>query len=537
MKTNTAVSEGPQFVLSNLSPGLAQKRFALAVVLGSLAIFVMISFGPLGGVRLRRVDAFTPAYVTAMFICQAITAILLYAQFSILRSRAILVIASGYLFSALMLIPFALVFPGVFAPGPGLLGGVQSTSWLWCFGHVGFPLFTIGYALLKKDTNSSGGFWRGTMRAQISLSVALTAAIVCVAALFFIVGEAILPRVAFDYGHFTDLWPYLIGAPVAFANVSAFIILWGRRHSMLDLWLIVVIFLNLIEVVLSYYPHPIRFSVGSYAVRTIGFLASGLVLSVLLYEITTLYGSLLDVLLRQRREREARRMTGDTIIAAIAHEVKQPLTAMITSADAGFRFLDRATPNLDKAKGAFKRIVADGHRAEAIVESIRSNFKIDDRTKTPLNVNELIRGAIAMERADLQKHRILVQAVPNAGLPEVRGNQVQLQQVLLNLITNAIDAMASKNEPRVLLVKSEVHEDTGIVVSVADTGAGINPQDIDRIFNPLYTTKSDGMGMGLSICRAIVEAHHGRLWVTPNAPCGAVFQFTLRANNPVSARA
>ena len=122
-------------------------------------------------------------------------------------------------------------------------------------------------------------------------------------------------------------------------------------------------------------------------------------------------------------------------------------------------------------------------------------------------------------------------------LPKVRGDRVQLQQVLLNLITNAIDAMAAKDEPRVLCVKSEAYEGDGVVVSVADTGAGIVSQDIERIFSPLFTTKSDGMGMGLSICRSIIEAHDGRLWVAPNTPRGAVFQFTLRANGPMSAGA
>jgi signal transduction histidine kinase len=199
------------------------------------------------------------------------------------------------------------------------------------------------------------------------------------------------------------------------------------------------------------------------------------------------------------------------------------------------RFLDRAIPNLDRAKEAFKRIVADGHRAGAVVEAIRSNFRSDVRTRTSLDVNELIREALVVEGGDLQKHGILVRAEPNEQLPEVRGNRVQLQQVLLNLITNAIDAMAAKDEPRVLCVKSEAYEGDGVVISVADTGAGIGSQDIDRIFNPLFTTKSDGMGMGLSICRAIIEAHDGRLWVAPNTPQGAVFRFTLPPNNSISA--
>jgi signal transduction histidine kinase len=210
---------------------------------------------------------------------------------------------------------------------------------------------------------------------------------------------------------------------------------------------------------------------------------------------------------------------------------------MITSANAGFRFLDRSTPNLERAKDAFKQIAADGHRAGDVVGSIRAIFKHDARTRTLLDVNELIRDALALEHFDLQKHQILVEAEPNKGLPEVFGDRIQLQQVLLNLIMNAIDAMATEDEPRVLCVKSEPHEGDAVVISVADSGTGINSQDMARIFNPLFTTKSDGMGMGLSICRAIVEAHAGRLWVTSNSPRGAVFQFTLRAVNPATAQA
>ena len=182
---------------------------------------------------------------------------------------------------------------------------------------------------------------------------------------------------ASDSRQFSPLWPYLIGAPVALANLSALVVLWVRRRSMLDLWLIVVICLYLIEVPLSYYPDPERFSVGWYTVRVFGVLSSCIVLIVLLYEIETLYARLLGAVLAQRREREARLMTGDAVAASIAHEVKQPLTAMVTSADAGFRFLDRPTPNLDRAKEAFKLIAADGHRAGAVIENIRANFRND----------------------------------------------------------------------------------------------------------------------------------------------------------------
>jgi signal transduction histidine kinase len=528
-----AVPEEQHFILSTLAPSPAQKRLALAVVLAILIVFALITFGPLKGVHPGRVDAFVPAYATAIFVCDSITAILLFAQFSIVRSRATLVIACGYLFAALILIPWMLVFPGVFVP-MGLMGGMQSTSWIYFFQHAVFPLFVIGYALLK-DGNPDKRSWQGTLRAQIVLSIALTVAMVAAAAVVFIAGEALLPRVTSDSTHLSPLWPYA-GAPVALVSVAAIVVLWKRRRTALDLWLMVVMLLFSVEIPLSYYPDPERFSLGWYAVRIFGILASSIVLMVLLHEIATLYARLLGAVLAQRREREARLLTGDAVAATLAHEVRQPLTAMITSADAGLRFLDRSVPNLERAKEAFRLIAADGHRAGEVVASIRATFRKDLRKRTALDINELIQDALAMESGDLQKYRIVVQAEPNTKLPEVRGDRIQLQQVLLNLITNAIHAMAINDERRVLSVKSDVFEGDEVVVSVADTGTGIASQDVDRIFNPLFTTKSDGMGMGLSICRAIIEAHGGRLWFTPNAPSGAIFHFTLSGNNPATAR-
>jgi C4-dicarboxylate-specific signal transduction histidine kinase len=205
----------------------------------------------------------------------------------------------------------------------------------------------------------------------------------------------------------------------------------------------------------------------------------------------------------------------------------QSLTAMVTTADAGLSFLDRSVPNLDKAKEAFRHIAADGHRAGGVIGSIRANFKSDLGDRTTFGVAEFIDEALAIGRNDLQKHRIAVEAKSNGQLPPIRGNRIQLQQVLVNLITNAIDAMASKDEPRILSIQSEAYEGNRVKISVADTGGGVSSQDVDRIFTPLYTSKPDGMGMGLSICRAIIEAHEGQLWFVPNSPRGAVFQFTL----------
>ena len=194
-------------------------------------------------------------------------------------------------------------------------------------------------------------------------------------------------------------------------------------------------------------------------------------------------------------------------------------------------------PNVDEAKVTLKQIAADGHRAASVIGSIRASFRKEVPNRASLDVNELIGEGLALARGDLQRHRILVQAEPNAQVPQVRGDRIQLQQVLLNLITNAIDSMAAKDGARVLCVRSEVRDGGGVIVSVADTGTGIGSQELERIFNPLFTTKSGGMGMGLSICRSIIEAHDGRLWVAPNEPEGAVFQFMLPSDGMTSAGA
>jgi signal transduction histidine kinase len=345
-----------------------------------------------------------------------------------------------------------------------------------------------------------------------------------------------MPRISLDPVHFSTLWLYVAGS-LALWSVLTLIVLWILRRSVLDLWLMVVICAYAIEIYLVAFPGLARFSGGWYAGRVFGFVSGSLVLFVLLYEITTLYARLLRAVFAQRREREARLMTGDAVSASIAHEIKQPLSGMITNADAGLRWLDRTTPDLDKAKASFKLIISDGHRAGAVIESIRAIFKKDARNRTLLDINELVGDALALVGDELQKHRVSVQAEQNEQLPRVKGDRVQMQQVLLNLITNAIDSMVAKDGSRVLCVRSEVHGGGGVIVSVADTGTGIGPQELERIFNPLFTTKSGGMGMGLSICRSIIEAHDGQLWVAPNKPEGAVFQFMLRADGTTSAGA
>src|SRR3979490_403543 len=218
VKAAAVVPEEQHFILSSLQPRHANGRIALAVVLVLLVAFFITEVGPLSTIQLGRIDAFIPAYATAMFVNDSITAVLLFAQFSILRSRAPLAIASGYLFTALIIIPWMLTFPGIFTPS-GLLGaGLQSTSWLYTLWHAGFAMFVIAYALLR-DTDPAKRLWRRSAAPAILSSVALTATVVCAATFIVTAGDALLPRINLDRVHFSTVWLYLAGCLVLFSFV------------------------------------------------------------------------------------------------------------------------------------------------------------------------------------------------------------------------------------------------------------------------------------------------------------------------------
>ena len=349
--------------------------------------------------------------------------------------------------------------------------------------------------------------------------------------------------------HPLSLFRRIIGGMVVLAlGGIALWLLWPRQRSLLDQWLVVALCALLLEVALASVLSAGRYNLAWYAGRFYQLVTATVVMVVLLAEMARLYAGLArsNTMLQrermmlqraidaQRRERDARLMTGDAVAATIAHEVKQPLAAMITRSDTGLRWLDRAVPDLDKAKAEFMQIAADGHRAAAVIESIRANFRKDARVRAPFDVDNLIEEAIALLQDDLKSHRISVKVERSARPLRVMGDRIQLQQVLLNLITNAIEAMATVDGPRVLAVSSNVRDDGGVMISIADTGTGIDAQDVQRVFNPLFTTKSGGMGMGLSICRSIIEAHDGMLWVVPNAPRGSIFQFVLGADTASS---
>ncbi|MEA3026313.1 MAG: hypothetical protein QOF91_1598 [Alphaproteobacteria bacterium] len=217
------------------------------------------------------------------------------------------------------------------------------------------------------------------------------------------------------------------------------------------------------------------------------------------------------------------------LTASIAHEVNQPIAATVANASAGLRWLAAQPPDLKEVRDAFDSIIKDGNRAGDVIDRIRALIKKVPARKTPIDINEMILETITLTRGEIERHSILLRTELADDVPQILGDRVQLQQVILNLIVNAIEAMSESNEgPRELLIRSEIELPDGVMVTVRDSGPGLKPESLNRLFEAFYTTKPAGMGMGLSICRSITEAHGGRLWATANTPRGAVFQFTLR---------
>ena len=218
--------------------------------------------------------------------------------------------------------------------------------------------------------------------------------------------------------------------------------------------------------------------------------------------------------------------TAGELSASIAHEVNQPLAGIVANANAGMRWLAAATPDIARANAAFKQIVAAGHHASDVIASVRALFKRDIEKRVPLDINQLIHNAVTLERLEFEKHDIPLRLELSEWLPQVTGDRVQLLQVILNLVRNAIEAMEGSST-RVLYIASQVDESSGVLVSIEDSGIGIDEQAMKHIFDSLFTTKSRGFGIGLSICRSIIDSHHGRLWATSTVGKGSVFYFKL----------
>ena len=223
------------------------------------------------------------------------------------------------------------------------------------------------------------------------------------------------------------------------------------------------------------------------------------------------------------------------LTASIAHEIKQPLTALVMNGHASLEWLSASPPNLDKVRQSTEKIIQDGTRAGAVLSRIRALFKKEASIKDWVDINDVIQELMVLVRAEAQKSHISIRTDLAHDLPKVMGDRVQLQQVVLNLMMNGMDAIgAAKSNLKDLMVHSWKQGESEIGVKIEDTGVGLEPENAEKIFDPFFTTKPHGIGMGLSISRSIIEAHEGKLWATPRPAGGTIFQFTIPVRAPNS---
>ena len=482
-------------------------------------------FAPFADRPLPRLEAFVPFFEAIILVTDFITSVLLFAYFSIYHFRALLALASGYLFTAMIVIPHLLTFPGVFSP-TGLLGaGLQSTAWLYLFWHVGFPGALLIYAWLRHEKRVNTATQSPNLPAFV-WSVTIVFSLVCGLTWLATAGEEFLPRLYLDRTHVAPINIYAITCLILICATALAALGIGRR-SVLDQWLMIVALALILEAAFVAVLSGERFSLGFYAGRVFSLIASTVVLVVLLAETLRMYARLARLNSMLQRERMNKLMNLEVMAASISHEVRQPLAAIALNGGAALRFLGRTPPDLEEVRSFLNMMVNESHRAGQVFDNLRPLFGSADKGQEKVDVNEVVAGVLHALRTEFKDRKIEARVELTAELPPIMGNRGQLREVIVNLVHNAIEAMAEVNDDcRVLQVRTG-HQDDAITMTVEDSGPGIDPEKVGRIFDAFVTTKPGGMGLGLAICQMIIQRHAGNISASPAHPRGAVFQIVL----------
>jgi two-component system sensor histidine kinase/response regulator len=526
------VGDRPSFLL-NQAAGAAERRRALAVLIASALAFVVLA--PLARRQLPAVPAFIPVYESALVIIDLITAVLLFGQYRILRSRALLVLGSGYLFTALIATAHALTFPGLFAPS-GLLGaGPQSTAWLYMFWHAGFPLFVLAYALLPREAAPSHTGW--------ALGVPAAAVAGCGALVVLATGgEHLLPAIM-QGNRYTPAMLGTVGSVWLFSLV-ALGVLWRRPrpHSVIDLWLMVVLCAWLFDIALSAMLNAGRYDLGFYAGRIYGLLACSFVLMELLLENSLLYARLAQAhdserqrsaeLAAARDEALAANAAKSLFLASMSHEIRTPMNAVI-----GLTHLTLQTPLDEQQRDYLTKVQVSSKALLSLLNDILDYSKAEAGKvaleSEEFSPEELIESVGQLFSARLEEAGLdLVYEIGDDVPQRLLGDSLRLSQVLNNLVGNAIK-FTPRGEVvvRAALVSREADR-VQLRFSVRDTGIGLTREQAGRLFQVF--TQADratarrygGTGLGLAICKRLVELMGGAISVESSPGEGSTFSFT-----------
>ncbi len=497
-----------------------------AVAVGVVAVILIVSalLAPFVSLQVGKVDSFLPAVQTVLSAADLLTATLLFAQYSVQPHRALLAVASGYIFAGSFAFLQTLSFPGSYAPN-GLIGDVYNTpAWFFVLWYTTFPLSMLFYALLKDKAKIS----RGSTSADIAITLIFVVGTIALLSWLVISKVEHLPKFFTTGLMMQTPLSNQFNVGLTLLGCVVLVVLFVRRRTVIDLWLMVTLFAAVPNFLVAAYAGSARFSLGWYTARGFALIASCMLLSVLVTEMIVLYSRLANALVLQRRERANRFVSIDAATAAIAHEIKSPLGAITLNADAAQQELVAQPPRLEEVSAILRDIGDASFRVSETITSIRRLFK--DATDQPsmISIEDVVRQVLRLLQHDMQLNEVLVVTEFRAEAPFVHADPVQVQQVILNLIKNAVDAMAATpSNGRRLSIGTRIEPGPFVLLSIQDTGAGVSLQDRDRVFDAFFTTKPEGMGLGLAICRTIIERYEGRLVLGTSGPKGSTFEITL----------
>jgi signal transduction histidine kinase len=513
-------------LIANMPASAQHRRIAFGVVIVlSVAFAASMPFVTIPG---PRIDAFLSATQTVVLFADIITAIFLFAQFSIQPQRALLALASGYMFSGLFAFLQTLDFPGAYSATGVITGTPSGAVWFLFFWRTTFPLAVIAYVLLKDAKETAGGL--AAPETGRAIGVTIASVIAATAGLTWLLATGYLPNLYIDATRQAPLVNQLAGATWSL-NAMAVVLLFIRMRTILDVWLIVAVFVSLPDLSLAvFYAITIRFSVGWYIGKTYLLIGSWTVLVVLLWETMMLYARLASAMILQRRERAHRIMSVDEATAAIAHELRQPLGALTLNSDSALEFLNTTPLDAEGLRSCLVDLKSDSSRANETIASVRALFKETVRQKSMTDINRLVQDVLNLAENDLRIHGVLVETDLQEDVPHVMADVIQLQQVILNLVKNAIEAMESGLPSRRAIRLVTTRRGNSVVsLQIRDLGHGMTSEAETRAFDPFFTTKVSGTGLGLSISRRIIEDHGGELRLLEASSSGTTFELTLPA--------
>lgn len=527
----------PARFVSTLRPPASHRKAALLAVAVSLAVFVAAA--PFAKHPLTPQHGFLPVYQSALVVFDVITSVLLLGQFRIIRNRGLILLAAGYIFNALMAAAHALSFPGLFAPGGVIGGGGQTTAWIYYFWHGGFPLFVIGYGLLKpgfEDEPMPGNVTVAIYAASVS-AIALATALVLVATCL----HEVLPPIM--SGNADAPGKLVVASITWLLGLTALAVIWRRKpHSVLDLWLMVVLCVWTAETALTSVLNGARFDLGWYTGRIYGLLANGFVLAVLLLENGSLYARLAETNRLLAEKSDALEVTmSDLQIAnrdlqafagSLAHDLQQPLTTI-----AAFSQVMQSNASRMPAADVVNlgKIASAAATAKRMVRGLLEFARLGQAqvNMAPVDLNQVVgeaRSAVMAAESRQIEWRI-------GHLPTVYGDASLLLLAFINLLSNAVK-YSRHNPATVITIDAAAHPPDRWDVSVRDNGVGFDPAHAVRLFRPferLHTmAEFEGTGMGLANVRRIMEKHGGS--VRADSRLGEGAAFTLRLTSAYEVR-